>query len=144
MTNLVARILDEGSPAGPSGAARDLHPLFAAYPVASLLYACDGSIVAAGGYGEVSFSSASTRKLLGKVTGITEAVRTVAFSRDGKYFAVGAGRPAQEGEIKVWQTGESFWSKPAAQAIKAHRDCVYALAFSPDSNSRTAMSVHPR
>ena len=47
MTNLVARILDEGSPAEPSGAPRDLHPLFAAYPVASLLYGCDGSIVAA-------------------------------------------------------------------------------------------------
>ena len=56
-----------------------------------------------------------------------------AFSPDGKYFAVGAGRPAQEGEIKIWQTGDAFWSRPPVQAVKAHRDCVYALAFSPDS-----------
>jgi len=110
-----------------------IKPAPVAQQIGAVAFSPDGTIVAAGGYGEVSFSLASTRKLLGKLTGITEAVRTVAFSRDGKYFAVGAGRPAQEGEIKIWQTGESFWSKPAAQTIKAHRDCVYALAFSPDS-----------
>jgi WD40 repeat protein len=101
--------------------------------IGAIAFSPDGSIIATGGYGEVSFSSASTRKLLGKLTGITEAVRTVAFSPDGKFFAAGAGRPGQEGEIKIWQTGEKFWRQPAAQVIKAHRDCVYALAFSPDS-----------
>jgi len=101
--------------------------------IGAIAFSPDGSIIAAGGYGEVTFSSSSTRKLLGKVTGITEAVRTVAFSPDGKFFAVGAGRPAQEGEINIWQTGDRFWTKSAAQTVKAHRDCVYALAFSPDS-----------
>lgn len=100
--------------------------------IGAVAFSSDGNVVAAGGYGEVSFFDAHNRKLLGKISGITEAVRTLAFSRDGKYFAVGGGRPAQEGEIKIWQTGSSFWTKPAAHSVKAHRDCVYALVFSPD------------
>ncbi len=101
--------------------------------IGAVAFSTDGNIIAAGGYGEVSFFDARSRKPLGKISGITEAVRSLAFSRDGKYLAVGAGRPGQEGEIKIWRISDSFWAKPAAQSFKAHRDCVYALAFSPDS-----------
>src|SRR5262245_18951902 len=110
-----------------------IKPAAVAQQIGAIAFSSDGSIVAAGGYGEVSFSSASTRKVLGKLTGITEAVRSLAFSPNGQYFAVGAGRPAQEGEIKIWKTGTNFWTSSPAQTVKAHRDCVYALAFSPDS-----------
>ncbi|MCI0621059.1 MAG: hypothetical protein L0387_05195 [Acidobacteria bacterium] len=110
-----------------------IKPAALAPQIGAIAFSPDGALVAAGGYGEVSFSAASSRKLLGKLAGITEAVRTLAFSPDGKYFAVGAGRPAQEGEIKIWQTGENFWTKPPLHTVKAHRDCVYALTFSPDS-----------
>jgi len=99
--------------------------------IGALAFSADGSTIAAGGYGEVVFFEASGRKV-GKVTGITEVVRSVAFSRDGKYFATGAGRPGQEGEVKIWDTGPDFWTKPATRTIRAHRDCVYAIAFSPN------------
>ena len=101
--------------------------------VGSVAYSPDGSIIAAGKYGEVVFFDATTRQKLGKLSGLTEAVRSMAFSPDGKYFATGAGRPAQEGEIKIWKTGKEFWNHPASHTIKAHRDCVYAVAFSPDN-----------
>ena len=108
--------------------------------IGSLAFSPDGSIVAAGSYGEVSFFDAASRQKLGKASGITEAVRSIAFSPDGKYFTTGAGRPAQEGEIKIWETGKDFWTKPASQTIKAHRDCVYALAFSADSKMLASTS----
>ena len=47
MTNLVARIPSAENVTEPAADRRDLHPLFAAYPVASLLYGRDGIIVAA-------------------------------------------------------------------------------------------------
>lgn len=101
--------------------------------IGSIAFSPDGSLIAAGSYGEVTLFDAASRRLLGKMSGLTEAVRSLAFSPDGEYVAAGAGRPAQEGEIKIWQTGPEFWMRPAAQSFKAHRDSVYALAFSPDS-----------
>ena len=101
--------------------------------VGSVTYSPDGLIIAAGTYGKIIFFDASTHQRLGQLSGLTEAVRSLAFSSNGKYFATGAGRPAQEGEIKVWETGKEFWNKPASHTIKAHRDCVYAVAFSPDN-----------
>jgi len=47
MTNTAARILGDGNVTEPAAEIRDLHPLFVAYPVASLLYGVDGVIVAA-------------------------------------------------------------------------------------------------
>lgn len=102
--------------------------------IGAITFSPDGSLIVAGGYGEVTLFDAASRRPLGKIGGITEAVRSLAFSPDGKYLAAGAGRPAQQGEITLWQTGgKEFWTQPPTQSFKAHRDCVYALAFSPDS-----------
>jgi WD40 repeat protein len=108
--------------------------------IGAIAFSPDGSIIAAGGYGEVTFFQASSGRKLGKLSGLTEAVRSVAFSPDGRYFATGAGRPAQAGEIKVWETSGEFWTKAAGQAIPAHKDCVYAVVFSPDSKMMASTS----
>jgi len=100
--------------------------------IGAIAFSPDGSIIGAGGYGEVTFFEASSGRKLGKLSGLTEAVRSVAFSPDRRYFATGAGRPAQAGEIKVWEAGGDFWTKAAVQTIPAHKDCVYAVVFSPD------------
>lgn len=47
MTNLVAQIPGDETVTEPAAETAKLHPLFAAYPVASLLYKPDGTIVAA-------------------------------------------------------------------------------------------------
>lgn len=47
MANLVAQILEAETVTEPAAETAKLHPLFAAYPVASLLYGPDGVIVAA-------------------------------------------------------------------------------------------------
>ncbi len=101
--------------------------------VGSVAFSPDGSIIAAGSYGEVTLFEGTTGRRLGKLTDITESVRTVAFSPNGRFLVTGAGRPAQAGEIKIWETGGDFWAKPALHTVSAHKDCIYALAFSPDS-----------
>lgn len=108
--------------------------------IGAIAFSPDGSTIAAGGYGAVVLFETSSGRKLGQLTGITEVARSVAFSRDGKYFATGAGRPGQVGEIKIWDTGRDFWAKPAAQTIRAHKDCVYAVAFSPDSKALASTS----
>jgi WD40 repeat protein len=101
--------------------------------IGAVTFSPDGSLIASGSYGSVVFFDAAKGGQVGQLTGITETVRSVAFSPDGKYFATGAGRPGQVGEIKIWDTGVGFWNRLARQTVRAHRDCVYALAFSPDS-----------
>jgi len=119
-------------------------PKIAPAPVSSqagaVAFSPDGNMIAVGGYGGVRLLDARTRQPMGQLTGLTEAVRTLSFSPDGRYLAAGAGRPAQHGEIKVWQTGDSFWTRPALHSTPTHRDCVYALAFSPDSKSLASAS----
>jgi uncharacterized protein with WD repeat len=108
--------------------------------VGAVGFSPDGALIAAGTYGSVIFFEASTGRRLGELSGIAETVRSLAFSPDGRYFATGAGRPGQAGEIKVWETGSAFWSKPASQTIHAHRDCVYAVVFSPNSKTLASTS----
>jgi WD40 repeat protein len=108
--------------------------------IGAIAFSPDGSLIAAGTYGAVVLFEVSTGRRVGELIGITEAVRSLAFSPDGKYFATGAGRPAQAGEIKIWAVTSDFWTKPAAQTIRAHRDCIYAIAFSPDSKTLASTS----
>ncbi|MEW5976223.1 MAG: c-type cytochrome domain-containing protein [Acidobacteriota bacterium] len=108
--------------------------------VNSLAYSPDGKMLAAGGYARVNLYETLSGRRLGSMTGIEEAVRAVAFSPDGQWLAAAGGRPGQEGQIKVWKVSAGFWSQPAHRTISAHRDCVYALAFSSDSRLLASVS----
>jgi len=108
--------------------------------IGAVAFSPDGTLIAAGSYGSVIFFEASTGRRLGGLSGLTETVRSVAFSPDGRYFATGAGRPGQAGEIRIWETGSAFWTKLARHTIQAHRDCVYAVAFSPNSKALASTS----
>ncbi|MCB0190130.1 MAG: WD40 repeat domain-containing protein, partial [Caldilineaceae bacterium] len=55
------------------------------------------------------------------------AVCSVAYSPDGKLFAVGTAN----GEIRTWQTADHT----LAHILQGHEDAVWALAFSPDSKT---------
>jgi len=56
-----------------------------------------------------------------------DATRTVAISRDGRYWAAGS----WQGKVRVWQQG----GKILHLAWQAHTDTVSTLAFSPDGRT---------
>ena len=83
-------------------------------------------MIALGGYKEVRLVDAA-RKPIATLSGHADAVRAVAFSKDGKRLAAAGGLPARKGEVKIWDVAAQ-----TAITISGHSDCVYAVAFSPD------------
>jgi WD40 repeat protein len=115
-----------------AGIGRLIAALFLALPLSaaqiySLAWSPDGATIALGGYKEVRLIDPA-RKPVATLPGESEAVRAVAFSRDGKYLAAAGGLPARKGEVKVWDVA----ARTVAVTIAGHSDCIYAAAFSPD------------
>src|SRR5579862_3565651 len=81
-----------------------------------------GPVIAVGGYKETRLRDGATLK------GNAEAVRALAFSRDGKLLATAGGLPARKGEVLVWDLA----TQKVKVTISGHSDCIYAVAFSPD------------
>ncbi len=86
----------------------------------SLAWRPDGKGYAMGGYKKVSFSDGAA-----EWAGLSEAVRAIAYSRDGRMLAAGGGVPGKKGEVAI-QGGPVF---------AGHSDSVYALAISPDGKT---------
>src|ERR1700730_3179952 len=101
----------------------------------SLAWAPDGGTLALGGYKETRLVSAKTKQTVATLSGSAEAVRAVAFSRDGKLLAAAGGLPARKGEVKIWDLATK-----TAKTITGHADCIYAVAFSPDGASLATAS----
>lgn len=93
----------------------------------SLAWSPDGAAIALGGYQEVRLIDPA-RKPVATLPGESEAVRALAFSRNGKYLAAAGGLPARKGEVKIWDVA----ARAVAVTITGHSDCIYAAAFSPD------------
>src|SRR5580692_2938405 len=89
----------------------------------SLAWAPDSATIALGEYKETRIVSARTKAILATLPGSAEAVRAVAFSRDGKLLAAAGGLPARKGEVKIWDAG----TKALRTTIVGHSDCIYAL-----------------
>ena len=107
----------------------DIKPLVPVVsPVGSIAYSPDGKLLAVGGYQEVRLLDAATGKALATLSGHADLVRSLDFSRDGKWLAAAGGLPARSGEVKVWDVG----SRQLLRTIEGHRDCIYAVAASPD------------
>ncbi len=92
----------------------------------SLAWAPDGATIALGGYKETRLVNSHTKKTVATLAESSEAVRAVAFSRDGKLLAAAGGLPARKGEVKIWDVG----THAAVTTISGHSDCVYAVSFS--------------
>ena len=63
----------------------------------SLAWSPDGATIALGGY-KARLVDAHTKKITATLAGNSEAVRAVAFSRDGKLLAAAGGLPARKNE----------------------------------------------
>src|SRR5207247_4327108 len=93
----------------------------------SMAWRPDGAVIALGGYKEARLVDAASRKPIATLAGHAEAVRALAFSRDGKWLAAAGGLPARAGEVKLWDVA----AQTAARTIAGHGDCVYAVRFFP-------------
>lgn len=96
--------------------------------VFALAWQPGAKVVALARHQEVTLSDAATGKTIATLPGHLDAVRGVAFSRDGKWLAAAGGLCAKQGEVKIWNVE----TKSAAVTIQGHNDCIYGIAFSPD------------
>ena len=94
----------------------------------SLAWQPGGGQIALGGYKEVRIVDAASSRVLATLPDHADAVRAVAFSRDGKLLAAAGGLPARKGEVKIWDVA----ARTVSATITGHSDCIYAAAFSPD------------
>jgi WD40 repeat protein len=91
----------------------------------------DGAVIALGGYKETRLVDAKSRKPITTLSGHADAVRALAFSKDGKWLAAAGGLPARSGEVKLWDVA----SQSVVRTIAGHADCIYAVVFSPDGST---------
>jgi uncharacterized protein with WD repeat len=138
---MVKRWIDAGAP-GPTPAeaaelrkrdaiakAPEVKPRAPVKPqVFALAWHPKGTLLAAAGYREVKLMDPRGARTLHLLPGHVEAVRALAFSRDGKWLATGGGVPAKRGEVKIWDLEQ----RVERLHFEGHDDCIYAVAFSPD------------
>jgi hypothetical protein len=94
----------------------------------ALAFRGDGGLLAVGTAGQVvvwDLLEGRPAAVLGDIPG---AVHALAFSRDGRRLAVGAGLPARSGVVRVYTVPDGILD----QDFAGHKDVVYALAFRPD------------
>jgi WD40 repeat protein/mono/diheme cytochrome c family protein len=96
--------------------------------VTSLDFSPDGTLLAVAGFHEVLLWKADGSELLGRLIGLSERIQSVRFSPDGKKLAAGGGRPAQMGEVQIWEVEK----RKLALSVPVGFDTVYGVAWSPD------------
>ncbi len=104
--------------------------------VSSLAFQPGSALIALGRYREVELIDGAKRSLAGKLAGLANQVRAIAFSPDGKLLAAAGGNPAQFGEIKIWSVAD----RKEIHSIRSHRDNIFAIAFSPDATKLATCS----
>ena len=97
----------------------------------SMAYRPDGSLLALGGFRVVRLVNPANGRVIATLTGEADAVRGLAFSKDGKLLAAAGGLPDRKGEVKIWNVDQ----RSLALTINGHDDCIYGVAFSPDGKS---------
>jgi WD40 repeat protein/mono/diheme cytochrome c family protein len=104
-------------------------PVYHRAPViTSLDLSPDGSILAVAGFHEVLLWKADGSEMLARLIGLSERIQTVRFSPDGKRLAACGGRPAQMGEIQIWDLEK----RSLTISIPFGFDTVYGVNWSPD------------
>ena len=99
--------------------------------VTALAYRADGAMLAAGTHGSVAIIDPKTGEAIAKLDGQTGRVTAVAFSKDNR-LAVASGTPGFSGIVRVYDAANTLSAKPVAE-FTAHKDAIYAMAFSPDA-----------
>jgi hypothetical protein len=103
--------------------------------LSALAYQPDGKVLAVGGYQEVLLLDVGRQEVIGRLPGQTGAVTALAFSRDGRRFAVASGTSGAAGEVRIYDLTGGNLNPVARQVIAAHADIVHDLVFSPDGKT---------
>ncbi len=104
-------------------------PVYQRPPViTSLDFSPDGSLLAVAGFHEVLLWKSDGSELLARLVGLSERIQTVRFSPDGKKLAAAGGRPAQMGEIQIWDVAKRALTLSAPIGY----DTLYGVNWSPD------------
>jgi hypothetical protein len=96
--------------------------------VTALAFRGDCRLLAVGTYGEVVLWDLDTGQPAAALAAIPGAAHTVAFSRDGRRLAVGAGLPARSGFLGVYSVPDGT----QIHELPGHSDAVFAVALRPD------------
>ena len=96
--------------------------------VTSLDFSPDGSLLAVAGFHEVLLWKADGSELVARLIGLSERIQSVHFSPDGKRLAAVGGRPAQMGEVQIWDVEK----RKLALSVPVGFDTVYGVSWSPD------------
>src|SRR6185503_773518 len=82
-------------------------PIYERPPVVtSLDFSPDGSLLAVAGFHEVLLWKGDGSQLVARLIGLSERIQTVRFSPDGKRLVACGGRPAQMGEVQIWDVAQ--------------------------------------
>jgi hypothetical protein len=96
--------------------------------VTSMAFRGDSRLLAVGTYGQVVLWDLQDGRPATTVQGIPGPVHALAFSRDGRRLAVGAGLPARSGIVRVYSVPDGTLLHDFA----GHKDVVFGLALRPD------------
>ena len=96
--------------------------------VTSLAFSPDGTLLAVAGFHEILLWKSDGSALVARLIGLSERIQTLRFSPDGKRLAAAGGRPAQMGEIQIWDVEKQKLALSAPVGF----DTVYGASWSPD------------
>ena len=107
-------------------------PVYQRPPViTSLDFSPDGALLAVAGFHEVVLWKADGSEMLARLVGLSERIQGVRFSPDGKKLVACGGRPAQMGEVQIWDVDK----RKLVLSAPVGFDTVYGASWSPDGNS---------
>jgi WD40 repeat protein len=107
----------------------DHPPIYQRPPViTSLAYSPDGSLLAVAGFHEILLWKSDGSELVARLVGLSERIQSVRFSPDGKRLAAAGGRPAQMGEVQIWDVEK----RKLILSVPVGYDTIYGVNWSPD------------
>jgi len=107
----------------------DHPPIYQRPPVVtSMEYSPDGSLLAVAGFHEVLLWKSDGSELVARLIGMSERIQTLRFSPDGTMLAACGGRPAQMGEVQIWDIRKA----KLLLSVPVGFDTVYGVNWSPD------------
>lgn len=101
-----------------------------ALPVSATAYSPSGKTLVAGTRGEVHVIDPATGEVQESIKGLSGRITAVAWASNSR-FGIASGEPGQRGVVSVFDLGKA---KPIQQ-WEAHRDSIFALAFTPDGKT---------